>query len=471
MLFACPHCQHENEVPDAELTGEPMVLECGRCHQSFRVVPEETAEEVQALPMDEQTAVGVTYPSSMAEGGAIPSSADFEESDGRTLGEADIEPHTMPISTSAADFRGRTDAEGRTMNAGRPPSSIEASKFEREPEPEVVETLLNAPAGERETSDRTLRRSAAPRPARSEAGPQVTVTPARSSGDVYARISQGEGVSVVPVPVSKGRERPPTKAWNEASVVHVSESKRPSLSAFVTRLVAQLERAPLFLRVWLAVFPLALGLILIFAKRSPEEAVPIAIPAQAPLPLKPVRAVQLAPVEGAEAVLAPPTEEPEPEPEPETTRIEAPTESRAALAPSLGFDDPESPPGTAFVKQEGVRLRTHPGSKGKLVAPLPVGAQVRTYEDFDEWILVMALPRGPAGFIKKEALDSRKPLAVIARELAFLGCTAAGSSMSACIDDAERQLEGCLAGCTDRERCEQACRLAHASCLEGCKKR
>lgn len=472
MLFDCPHCQHGNEVPEAELTGLAVTIECGRCHAKFRVVPEDTAEEapVLELPLDEQTAVGNTMPEVLgaAEGGAIPSETDFEESDSRTLGEADLEPKTMPIETAEADLRRSVTTDASTLNVERPPSSIELSSVGAEQEPEGAKTILQGPSGERARTEKPARRIEARRPAREE--PQVTVTPAKSNSDVYSRIAHGEGVSVIPVP--KARERPSTKAWNEPSAVHAVTESRSGLRAFITMMVAHLERAPLFIRVWLAVFPLALGLILLLSRRAPEESVPIAIPAQATSEPDRLRAVKATPEPTPPARASDPAPEP-PEPSPETP--EPPTSeselSNAAEAPSLGFDDPEAPPGSAFIKLEGVRLRSGVGAKGKPFAPVSPGTLVKQYDEVEDWVLIMVPPRGPVGFVKKSALDTRKPLSVLSKELAFLGCTAVGSSVTSCIDDAERQLEACSSGCNQVERCEQACRMAEQACMDGCRKR
>lgn len=474
MIFECPHCGRENDVPESELTGLAMVLECRACKAKFRVVPEETAEEVPALepPPDERTAVENAPPEALvdAQGGAIPSATDFEESDARTFGDGDTEQHTMPIDTSEADLRRLQPSDGGTQSAARPPSALDLSNPDNDAEAEGVKTVLQGP--DKGPSERPGRGLEAQRITRPGSSSQITVTPAKSNPDVYARIAQAESVSVVPVQ-KPASARPLTKAWNEPSVVDRSAASGGGLAFWVNRLGGHLERAPLFLKVWLLVFPLALGLILILSKRPREEPVPIAIPAHsAPEPQR-VRVV--------EAPEPPPAPEgpeaPEPSaPPPAGTETSAPSQGgepppTGVESPSLTFEDPTAPAGMAFVRSEGVRLRTNPGAKGKTITSIAAGSLVRVYDDVDDWVLVMVPPRGPAGFVKRDLLDDKKPLSVLARDFAFLGCTSAGTTVSLCVDDAERQRESCLAGCGQNERCERACRLAEEACADACRRR
>lgn len=475
MIFECPNCRHEHEVPEAELTGEAMVLECGACRTRFRVVPEDTAEEVEPLPPppDERTAVGTTLPEALsaAEGGVIPSSADFEESDSRTLGGGDTEQHTVPIDTADPALRRARPADPDTQNAPRPPSALDLAGSDTDAEGERVETVLQGRDAGR--ADRPARRLE-PGPALpADSGLRATATPSKSNPDVYARIAQAESVSVVPVRPPE-RPRPATKAWNEPSVVQVSSTAFEGPRAVLHRLGAQLERAPLFLKVWLLVFPIALGVILLLSRRSPEEATPIAIPAHTIGESQRPRVVGGAPPEASE----PPGSgvEPAGPSSPDASVVERavePTERPTAETklPATVFDDSPAPEGMSFVRGEGVRIKSSPGAKGKPVGSLVAGSLVRVYDEVDDWALVLVPPRGPAGFVKRDQLDARKPLAVLARDLAFLGCTPSGGSVTACLDDADRQAQACLEGCGANERCERACRLAGESCAESCKRR
>ena len=55
-------------------------------------------------------------------------------------------------------------------------------------------------------------------------------------------------------------------------------------------------------------------------------------------------------------------------------------------------------------------------------AKLELGEEVKVFEHVGEWALVMAMPEGPAGFISERLLGKKKPIALLARELAFSAC-------------------------------------------------
>jgi hypothetical protein len=135
--------------------------------------------------------------------------------------------------------------------------------------------------------------------------------------------------------------------------------------------------------------------------------------------------------------------------------------------------------GFAFVRTERQKLLARPGQHAEVIGRLPIGTEVRRYDDIDGYVLVVAQPKGPAGFVEADTLGKRKPIAVLAREI-DLHCDAA-TSAEQCAASAKTELDTCVAQCGNPTpdttnvqeddlggRCVLACQLAFAECDRSC---
>jgi hypothetical protein len=135
------------------------------------------------------------------------------------------------------------------------------------------------------------------------------------------------------------------------------------------------------------------------------------------------------------------------------------------------------------VQVDRARLRTHASDDGQMVAKLELGQRVKKFDAAGDWVLVMAEPSGPAGFISERLLGARKPIALLARELAFASCDAGDDrSRDDCLYEAKQQNDACLAGCgpaiglsaapgadsSPAMRCAEACKVAFGDCQRSC---
>jgi hypothetical protein len=298
-----------------------------------------------------------------------------------------------------------------------------------------------------------------------------------SQANVYERVAHG-------IPMSEERAAPPIersvrgKAWNEPS-----KRARPHRTGALSparRMAEHLNRSPLAVKVALVVLPAALGLalVLISARNPQPDPVEIAVP----------RVVQNGehPAVEPPAIEAPKVEPPKAEPpKAEAAKAETPKTEPPRTEPQKRGDDPATD-GYAYVIVDHARLRALAETEAPLTAKLELGQLVKTFDHVGPWVLVMAVPEGPAGFISDRLLGSRKPIALLAKEIDFPGCaTGDDVSRDECLARGKQAHEACLQGCgvanapegagaaeeaesSPVVRCAEACRVAFMECQRAC---
>ncbi|MCC7381858.1 MAG: hypothetical protein IT384_08520 [Deltaproteobacteria bacterium] len=438
MIFDCPRCEAENAVPASEIPEQGKVVTCLGCHQPFRVLPPDSddggddddgpdEDETAAIEVGESTAVSPV---------PMPPPLDDEKTTGAgqdLLVTRRIEPETtgsipMPDapltetrSLAIPDATLGPDEAKGLGRRGRPRES-------RPPQQSLVPRTISARSP-----------SESGPPLVTEARPQAAPPPARVAGPVH-------------------RARAPAGV------------------------AALLDQIPLAAKVGLAVFPIALLVIVVLragGATSAPKAIEIATAADQERQVAPtsIEAGQARHHdegrERGEAEVAPPIPE-------------APAPSSAAPAGGLAADAP-APPGHGYISGADVKLRSQAAPGGDVVARLRAGTRVRRFEATNAFMLVMVGDRGPAGFVPIESLSERLPIEVLASQRAFQRCTVGDTDdESACATAARAEEDVCQNGCRVdpgpagvsaedldllRERCRQACTVAAARCVRTCQAR
>lgn len=425
MIFHCPRCSAGHSVPVSIIPAGGLEMPCRRCNAAFRVSSGDRADSPRP------SAKG-------ADETAVTAAAEGDDSPGAQLGARD------PQHDDAAPL-------------GSPPDVT------------------------------------AVRPAK----PAARDAPAP---DVYARVELGVRFAEDRPSSGTGSEdRPHSKSWDERSDL-VDGRGSPWLRR-ARRWAERLNRAPLALRVALVVFPAALGVALVLtsnryrqtggldaAKDWMSGSRGVAEPVQIPS----ARAGVDEHGEYARAAARPRTKG-DPTPEAEGAQAVAALTERAPGAPkpieraaaSLKGDDP-APTGFGFVQVADARLRSIAREDGPIAARLALGTRVREVDRSGDWVLVMVMPDGPAGFLSARLLAATKPIALLAREIAFAGCRSTPErSRDTCLFEGKEQQDTCLQSCGvagavpgptggsaggpgSPVRCAEACRVAFDDCARHC---
>ncbi len=124
--------------------------------------------------------------------------------------------------------------------------------------------------------------------------------------------------------------------------------------------------------------------------------------------------------------------------------------------------------GRAYVART-TRLSDRAG--GRPGETLSAGTPVERLGVHRGFILVLIEPGGPVGFVEADVLEEQKPVATLAAENPFEGCTGAPAP---CRAHAQRQLERCLEACGPKDarsdRCAAVCRVAFENCGRACRR-
>lgn len=272
---------------------------------------------------------------------------------------------------------------------------------------------------------------------------------------LYERVAAGVYVPEEPKagPVSSGRVR--AKSWNEPSAYVEPKSALARMLETFRRTAMVLNGAPLALKAALVVFPVTLGIALMLTSAGDSA------PVRAPVEIPPET-----------AVAAPP------EKKVDTKVIEPILPKRSA--PPTGDDAAEE--GRAYVQVERARLRAEAGENAEAIGRLEIGALVRTYESIDGFVLVMAEPKGPAGFISEKLIGAKKPIALLAKERAFAACEVTSEyTIDDCLYQGKQQHDACTESCgvavagggvatedNPALRCAEACKVAFNECSRSC---
>lgn len=157
-----------------------------------------------------------------------------------------------------------------------------------------------------------------------------------------------------------------------------------------------------------------------------------------------------------------------PEPAPPIALIEA-AKAEAEAPPAEPAPAPAPAPAPKLYLARTTALRTQVG--GRRGPTLESGTEVHRLTAHQGWVLVLAGPGGPAGFVEADALTTEKPVAALAREREFSGCAPPYGS---CMVSARRQRARCEEQCRPEpgsaaRRCRAACRLAYEHCTERCR--
>jgi hypothetical protein len=419
MIFTCPACSAGHSVPMSMIPTGGLEQVCRRCRATF-LVDRPDDDAVGEAPGRAVAPVGAAD-----EAGTLP---------------ALLDPQAGARSASFTDTSDEATLEQGAADALGEPSDDTLSAEPAAPPPEDRTPLV-------------------------EVAPNVAPDAPAGEPSVYDRVAEGSYHPPEPRPLTAPRDSE-SRAWSEPSNPGLTAPAGPLGTA-----AARLNAAPLAAKVALLVFPLALGLTLVFTGGPGEDEVPIEIP-----------------VGPSEVVLAAAAPEPPPgaaRPAPLEVVPEAPPEPEAPAAPEpvppeLEGPDRPAPAGYLYVQPKRLPLRAEADDEAAPVARLKGGRLVRVYETRGAWALVLREPDGPAGFVPRADLAALKPVSALAAEVAFPGCRAARrTERRACLDGAEASLEACQAGCPTPEvgeddpgtRCLAACNLAFERCQRGCKRR
>ena len=138
----------------------------------------------------------------------------------------------------------------------------------------------------------------------------------------------------------------------------------------------------------------------------------------------------------------------------------------SARRPGRGTCEGTLLPGTYALP---ARLVLHASIRGPRVGRLEAGAEVERLDAHDGWVLVLAGPSGPVGFVEADHLAAEKPLVTLAAEKAFSDCERGPG----CLSSARRQRLRCEEACDGqagaaREKCRAACGMAFETCRSAC---
>jgi len=421
VIFDCPECDAGHNVPASTIPNGGLDVTCRRCGDGF-----------------------VAYP----DGHVLRPKKD--------LGSAVVKP---ALDADADD----TALAPPEFDDGE--ATIEASADELETREQLLAEVLGDPTVDGSvdpTIDGTIDGLGEP----TLDAPPVAASE-NSQSSVYDLVASGEYTPHA-VPAHDEPDAPePPKAWNEPSA--------PDLRALgpVARAAMALNQAPLAVKAGLLVFPVVLGLTLVLTAPDKGEA-PIEIPTQTPAAV-----AAAARARDAAARPAVPSSTVAPSADPRSETATAPRDDPPPAHALL--DDRPAPEGYAYVQGRRVTVRVKASFRARPAGRLKRGRLVRRYDTTGSWALVMVEPNGPAGFVDTRYLGAKKPIATLAKTLAFDACRATSrKARPACRAAAQTQLQQCNEGCGEGQaqdpesaqgRCEAACALAFDRCTSACNAR
>jgi hypothetical protein len=294
-------------------------------------------------------------------------------------------------------------------------------------------------------------------------GPQPKAEREHSIGSgpngLYERVAAGVYVPEEPKLAENSGSRIRAKSWDEPSAYMPPSTPLARLFEPLRRAAVILNGAPLAFKVALVVFPLTLGIALMFTSAPEKERVEIKVEA---------------------ATEEPPVEQPAKTPEQTAEQPPPPKkklpEKRKAVMPG----DDAAPEGHAYVQMDRARLRGEPNDNGEPSGRLELGQLVRTFDRVDGFVLVMGTPKGPAGFISEKLIAPKKPIAVLAKEIAFAACEVTEEyTIDDCLYQGKQQHDACIEACgvavagnagedSPTVRCAEACKVAFNECQRSC---
>lgn len=294
-------------------------------------------------------------------------------------------------------------------------------------------------------------------PERPEAPEPDDLSVGSGPNGLYERVAAGAYVPEEPKEAQPSLSRVRAKNWDEASAYDTPGAPLDRALAAFRRAAAIFNRTPLAFKVALVVFPLTLGVALMFTSNGAQtppkvDVVKIEIPAAAT----------------ASAEDAPPPSE----------EVAAAKEAAAPKRKIALPGDAPAPADHAYVQVDRARLRGEPGESGEPSGRLELGTLVRIYERVDQFALVMAQPKGPAGFISEKLIGAKKPIALLAKEIAFAACEVTEEyNLDDCLYQGKQQHDACLEACgvavgggedSPTVRCAEACKVAFNECQRSC---
>jgi hypothetical protein len=496
MIFTCPSCTAGHSVPVSMIPSGGMDMTCRRCSMAFHVdMPERTvagpislppeepdspygdeADETPAAHTAESTAVGIVD---------IPVPHNVEPTRiGVVMPDENPRRETLPPSllspagqlyapTSRFDAvkseDTRPDAkmpprrptpvtQGRSMppsarEHGLDPELDDTQRLDAEDmglEENVLPKVEPRPLSAKDLHTHVGDLSQSTAQTASSSVNEREVSLGAGPNGLYERVAAGVYTPEEPKagPVSASRVR--AKSWDEPSAYVEPKSALARMLETFRRTAMVLNSAPLALKAALVVFPVTLGLALMLTSASDSA------PAEPSVNIAPEEAV----VETSEKVV-------EKTPPPKK------------LATVSSPDDAPAEEGNAYVQVERARLRAEPAEASEAIGRLEIGTLVRTYEVIDGFVLVMAAPKGPAGFISEKLIDEKKPIALLAKERAFAACeVTAEYTIDDCLYQGKQQHDACTESCgfavgaggedNPALRCAEACKVAFNDCQRSC---
>lgn len=447
-----------------------MDMTCRRCASAFHVdMPERTQAGPISLPPEEETpmrsgeatAVGVVDPPTPqnVEPTRIGVVTPFDESE-----ESDEPKPVSLIAPTGQLYAPTARFEPVSPTKPRPKTPITHGRAvppadaEMGLDPELDDTVrLDAEdaAGldeqavallKSETTDSNVFEPAPPEPDDLSVG--------SGPNGLYERVAAGAYVPEEPKEAQPSESRVRAKDWDEASAYDTPGKPLDRALFALRRASVILNRTPLAFKVALVVFPLTLGVALMFTSggdtQHPPKVDVIEIPAAATASNE-----NVAPAEKAKP------EDP------------APAKKKIALP-----GDEPAPADHAYVQVDRARLRSEPGENGEPSGRLELGELVQIYERVDHFALVMAQPKGPAGFISEKLIGAKKPIALLAKEIAFAACEVTSEyNLDDCLYQGKQQHDACLEACgvavgggedSPTVRCAEACKVAFNECQRSC---
>lgn len=296
---------------------------------------------------------------------------------------------------------------------------------------------------------------------------------------LYERVAAGVYIPEEPQASPPSNARVRAKSWDEPSAYLSPNSKVLRALEPLRRAAVVLNGAPLAFKVALVVFPLTLGLaLMVTSGRDPmtKDPVEIKVPTNAePEETQAANAEEPQNVESAKSV----ANEGAKQAAKQTAKPIAPKKLPELKKPRMPGDAP-APEGRAYVQMERARLRSEPSETAEATGRLELGQIVRTYDRVDAFVLVMAEPKGPAGFISEKLIDAKKPIALLAKEIAFQACEVTTEyTKDDCLYQGKQQHDACIEACgvaisggggedSPTVRCAEACKVAFNECQRSC---
>jgi hypothetical protein len=162
----------------------------------------------------------------------------------------------------------------------------------------------------------------------------------------------------------------------------------------------------------------------------------------------------------------------------------APPEATEPQAPVVeilpGIPDVPAPKGMSYVASDGVELSATAEEDAEALLWLEAGHLVEHIRPIDDRMLVLASPKGPAGFVLTRHLTREKPLLALGKQIGFPACKVdAKRTLDDCLVFGKDHLEKCMARCREHapsidhaappgSRCAQACGAAFEICGRQC---